>query len=77
MLRRIAAAKSVAETSVHDDVMDAVRRMQWLFVTVQASSEVCWGCRRSQSSKSAKLTNIIGESGRDTSLCSNAMSNLR
>ena len=28
MLRRIAAAKSVAETSVHDDVMDAVRRMQ-------------------------------------------------
>ena len=28
MLRRIAAAKSVAETSVHYDVMDAVRRMQ-------------------------------------------------
>ena len=28
MLRRIAAAKSVAETSVQDDVMDAVRRMQ-------------------------------------------------
>ena len=28
MLRRNAAAKSVAVTSVYDDVMDAVRRMQ-------------------------------------------------
>ena len=41
MLRQNAAAKSVAVTLVHDDVMDAVRRMQLAIRDGASSSEVC------------------------------------
>ena len=67
MLRRIAAAKSVAETSVHDDVMDAVRRMQLVIrdgTSKQRSllgdvGEVSCRSRRSKQTLSASLAEIL------------------